>query len=65
MGFQCYFYYPPMQAHDEYFHQVTAEINYYRLAIVDVNGQIKYSKVIRIANKNQNTFTILPNPGKK
>ena len=39
-------------------------INYYRLKMVDVDGQFTYSKIIAIAVPAGNTITVFPNPVK-
>ena len=37
---------------------------FYRLKIVDIDGQYKYSNIIKIKSNNTNTFNFSPNPTK-
>jgi hypothetical protein len=43
---------------------VSNQVNYYRLKIIDNTNQFKYSTIIKLISQQTNTFSIFPNPAK-
>ncbi|MBS1510105.1 MAG: T9SS type A sorting domain-containing protein [Bacteroidetes bacterium] len=45
-------------------YNMLSSINYYRVKIIDKNGEVIYTKTITINNRKDNNFTVSPNPAK-
>jgi hypothetical protein len=41
---------------------LTQKVNYYRLKLVDINGDFKYSNIIKVSENPSKSFVIYPNP---